>query len=92
MKEQLPQTVASNNNKVGDVEQSFSAATAALEDDDPQDRGEDDQAKGTKYDDKPLHEAKGRNGFPNFVKIHVHPTTTSFVNGPFRYLEERSQN
>ena len=72
-KEQLPQTFASN--RVGTLEQSLSAVTAVLGDDDPEDRGADDQAKGTKYDGKPLHEAKGRNGFPNFVKIHVHPTT-----------------
>ena len=72
-KEQLPQNVASN--KVGDLAQSLSGAITVLKDDYPQDRGEDNQAKGTKYNGKPLHKAKGRNGFPNLVKIHVHPTT-----------------
>jgi len=74
MKEQLLQTVASN--EVRDLQQSLGAATAVLEEDNPDDHGVDEEAEGTEDDGEPLHEAKGRNnGFPNFVKIHVHPTT-----------------
>jgi hypothetical protein len=72
MKEQLPQTVAS---KVRDLEQSLGAATAVLEDEEPDDHGPEDEEQRPEDDGEPLHEAKGRNGFPNLVKIHVHPTT-----------------
>ena len=54
--------------------QSLGSATAVLEDDDPDDHGPEDEEHQPEDDDDPLHEAKGRNGFPNFVKIHVHPT------------------